>query len=385
MRIKENDNILLEITDLEDYADIISNLSISLIEEEMVSQIDMANLQSQFSKSITELTETVKDIQTSTSLIPSLVNRLEIFEKTVKEELADLKGRVLLNEEAVEKIHSVLNKQIGTEKLSRSKAKISEENLTSLENKVDTMFKSFANNNNNCKEQFKELNAKYDNIYEELQGFKNQLGERNTDIPRELNESSEKVKENYKDAVFNNDVILITDSNGKRIVADKLAKGHSCKRILCYTFNDVKQLIHQVASETPPKKILISVGTNDIEHSGGNATEVFAQAEEVITSLRKNFPSTRIYISSIFPRKKGSGLNPCIDEFNQNLHTMCDITPNLTFMNNPQLTENNLMDEKHLNGKGLFLFLSNIRFHLFGQFSNTGERRGYRGKGHRPR
>ena len=80
-------------------------------------------------------------------------------------------------------------------------------------------------------------------------------------------------------------------------------------------------------------------------------------SEETITALNKHFPSIRIHISSIFPRKEEQLMNG-ISELNDVISKYCDVTHSLTF------TENNQIDSKHLNRKGLFLFLSNIRYHV---------------------
>ena len=138
------------------------------------------------------------------------------------------------------------------------------------------------------------------------------------------------------------------------------------------------QMLNQVAVVKQPKKILINVGTNEFDH-GGNPTEIFTHAEETITHLRKSFPNTKIYVSSIFPRKTGSRHNDRIEEVNTMLETMCVITPKLTYMDNIQIKDFHLADEKHLNNKGLYLFLSNIRYHLFGQLNTSNSTRFNRG------
>ena len=55
------------------------------------------------------------------------------------------------------------------------------------------------------------------------------------------------------------------------------------------------ELLKQVAFVSQPKKILINIGTNDIEFADGISTDVFPHVEETITALKKHF--------SIFPRK----------------------------------------------------------------------------------
>ena len=99
--------------------------------------------------------------------------------------------------------------------------------------------------------------------------------------------------------MFDSDYILLTDSNGKIIMADKLAKGVTCKRLQCYTYGDVMELIKQVAVVSQPKKVLINIGTNDIEFVDGISTDVFPHIEETITALKKHFLSIH---GAIYPQ-----------------------------------------------------------------------------------
>ena len=68
-----------------------------------------------------------------------------------------------------------------------------------------------------------------------------------------------------------------------------------------------------------------------------------------------------------------------ISELNDIISKYSDVTHSLTFMENNQIGVEHLADSK-LSTKALFLFLSNIRYHLFGQIyygNNTRKRYQY--------
>ena len=82
-------------------------------------------------------------------------------------------------------------------------------------------------------------------------------------------------------------------------------------------------------------------------------------------------------ISSIFPREEEKLMNG-ISKLNDTIIKYCNVTHSQTFMENNQIGVEHLADSKHLNRNGLFLFLSNIRYHLFGQiYSGNNTRKRY--------
>ena len=155
---------------------------------------------------------------------------------------------------------------------------------------------------------------------------------------------------------------------------EKNKKSYVVYNIIKNTQEFYQELLNQVAVKSSPKKIVVNIGTNDVEYSEGNTHDVICRFEETISALKKSFPTTRIYISSIFPRKD-THLDKAIEEINVYLEDTCDKTPLLTFISNHLINKSHLADEKHLNSHGLYLFLSNIRFYLFGQLQKTRQKR----------
>ena len=88
---------------------------------------------------------------------------------------------------------------------------------------------------------------------------------------------------------------------------------------------------------------------------------------KILDELKSKFPDARIYVSSIFTRKtKETELNKIIKEVNTTLENHIDITEQVTYIDNQHIVTSHLCDDKHIDTKGLFIFLCNIRFNLFG-------------------
>ena len=333
-------------------------------EDGKITKQDLMNLESIVTASIGELTEAVKKITSAIEKIPEILDRLKKLESSTENDITSIKGNVLINEEEINKIWATINQKDGKEKLVREQIKTINTQIEKLEQKEEntTKFKAFEINRNDLNKRIDEIKRMQDKLQKPKNG---KSSEKNVE-----NENTSRIKETYKDAVFDHDIILLTDSNGKQIIADKLADGVKCKRYLCYTYDDVLELLNQVAVIKHPKKILLNIGTNDVEYADGNTSELVKHIEEIIQRLKKMFPTTRVYFSSIFPRK-GENLSKVIEELNIYLECVCDKTPLLTYMDNNQINKNHLSDEKHLNKHGLYIFLCNIRFYLFGQFQQV--------------
>ena len=84
----------------------------------------------------------------------------------------------------------------------------------------------------------------------------------------------------------------------------------------------------------------------------------------MLIRLRNKFPETKIYISSLLPRKE-SYLNKLIKDFNDFLQGICSTAYNLKFVRNMNIRRDMLVDNKHINDEGFFALLSNIRYKMF--------------------
>jgi hypothetical protein len=171
-----------------------------------------------------------------------------------------------------------------------------------------------------------------------------------------------------KRPVFNHDVIIIGDSNTTNIDMGKLGKNTKRRRFTKYTINDAMNFIDTTEVINAPKKVMLHVGTNDIVTANGDTDVVIAEMKELIRSATTKFPTSRIILSSIFNRKDPNDkLNTSIKSINDSLEHICDATPLLTFLNNGNISHKEMTDGKHVDPRGFHIFVSNIRYILFGE------------------
>ena len=186
------------------------------IQNESITKKDLIQLQSSLSQSITELTESVKKILLSTNEIPNILDRLEKIEQKTSEQLTEINSRLLINEEEIEKIWEVLNKQKGKEKLVNEQIKSANDRLYLVEEKQN---KANSISNEKCELSLKALNKSIEQIQAEqyqLREFHKASMEVNVNkANKEPPFTPERTKQPYENVIFDHDVILLTDSNGK--------------------------------------------------------------------------------------------------------------------------------------------------------------------------
>ena len=170
------------------------------------------------------------------------------------------------------------------------------------------------------------------------------------------------------------DTIIIGDSNTKKLDMASLGRG-TRKRYTCYTIPHITNFLRTATIKKQPKKVLIHVGTNDVEQED-DEEKLKRGFSELIKLLRKEFPSARIIFSSIFVRReKEDPLNDMIQILNHDLEQFCDITPLFTYMDNSDITHRDMADTKHVNPTGLHAFLCNIWKVVFGEQYRPSRRR----------
>lgn len=377
---------------------------------------------------IGELTESVKTIMKDTQQIRAVTDNFETFKKDINERFAKLSADVLINTEAIKTLEDVQKHNNNThqstnEKLSTRIGNIStnvialkddiEKQCTSIDTRfasLDSKFSSDAikksidnsvasvvrrtvfdddaidkrivelvttkmqaisiDDEEITSKVAQKISAKYDptnaSIMDRLQVLESTRNI-NKSTASSTTATTTRKPVSYVDTNVNCDVLLITDSNGKAIKTDQLTRSHKCQRVTCYTLAHVHQLLAEATITSQPKKILLHVGTNDVDNAE-NAADLSLDLSKAFDALKKSFPTTRTYVSSIFVRKrKDAKIKQTIETVNGNTMKMADATPGLTYMNNSCITEEHLYDDKHIDTKGLFRFLCNIRFTLFGE------------------
>ena len=84
-----------------------------------------------------------------------------------------------------------------------------------------------------------------------------------------------------------------------------------------------------------------------------------------ILLIQEKFPLASIYISTIIPRKSGKFINE-IKDINKFLLSLGEQSIKITTMNNSNINNKMLKDEKHLSVKGFKKLLCNLKYVLFG-------------------
>ena len=174
------------------------------------------------------------------------------------------------------------------------------------------------------------------------------------------------------------DVIIIGDSNTKRIDMAKIGRATSRKRFTCYTIPQAVHFINTANVQQQPKKVVLHLGTNDIA-SNSDTEKLRADFDGLIALARSKFPDARIYISSIFCRMdRNDKLNEPIQVTNNHLSDFCDRTAQFSYIDNSNIHHNDMKDPKHVNPSGFHAFICNLRIAVFGEKCNPPRKRGER-------
>ena len=145
----------------------------------------------------------------------------------------------------------------------------------------------------------------------------------------------EKVKEKkiitYDNTVINQENLLVCDSNGKAIDTSRI---HRTEKVICYVLDDVARFLDGVTKEKEPKRIILHVGTNELD-IGVNKASVLDKYTRTINALKSKFNNSKLFVALILPRKgkKGDEINRFIKEFKVDLETLCNKL-NVASMNN---------------------------------------------------
>ena len=147
-----------------------------------------------------------------------------------------------------------------------------------------------------------------------------------------------------------------------------LCPGTTTSYIRCPTTAEAIKILEQ-HTFTNPKTIIIHCGTNDIERIPNKA--VSGNIEELIKTIRKEYPSCRIIISSLLPRS--DHLLSQVQILNRQLERTISKLSNVLLVRHINLFQsiNILIDRKHLNRKGVKLFARNLKGVFFSNKSQT--------------
>ena len=372
------------------------NVDKTITQEETVSN-DMRYLFA----TIGELLEHSKTATTQLQEIPTLINSVNKLREEIKHDVAELSRRMLIVEEDVKKISSAVFTDKG-----KSIAKTNKTRITALEQQN----KSLDQNISSLREELKDLDARYEKsvgensilvaslqhrsedpnnntvaydgwdesriteLETQIRTLQNQLQQQQQQVPTTSASNKQQVPPRsqqkrtkppptYKDHTVKKDGLLLMDSNGKPISAGRINHPGGVQRHTCYTLQDVATFLLEAKIEKHPSKLYLQVGTNDLTQHG-DVQRLLHDLGETIRSLKEKFPSCRIYISHLLPRK--DELNTLVREFNKSLEQVCDSFSGLRIVSHLDLNRSDLFDNLHLHEDGFYKFLWNIKRDVFG-------------------
>ena len=141
------------------------------------------------------------------------------------------------------------------------------------------------------------------------------------------------------------------------------------------TSEGVLNRLNQI-TQSKPQKIFIMIGINDLLNNI-DSTKILDNYQKIITNIRYNSPTTKIYIESILPmnfeldKAKRQITNKDISNFNNNLKNLADnsnifyIDLYSKFLNSSeQLNDQYTFDGIHLNGQGYLIWKNEISKYL---------------------
>ena len=148
----------------------------------------------------------------------------------------------------------------------------------------------------------------------------------------------------------------------------------SAEKIWAPTIEVATNIIEDATFEIEPSLVLIHTVTNDAERF--SPAEVYDRMKYLIELTRARLPNTMVWLSGCMPRRD---LQENIDEINSWLEQLArelgaGFINHASNMNTDMLIDE---DKKHVNKKGFFTMLANIRFAMFNILPKVRYRKSY--------
>ena len=163
-------------------------------------------------------------------------------------------------------------------------------------------------------------------------------------------------------AVPKPDVLFFHDSLGKRI-NDTILKNEKLvtEKSLTYKLEDIQQEINKRPT-IPHRAVVIHCGTNNLNVDGQTPDTIVQRMEELVHSIQRKSPNTRILISSIVRRKDNARKQRELQYINAAVELRCTELNNVSVVHNDNIDEGCLgTDLIHLGKKGTSRLAVNIK------------------------
>ena len=126
--------------------------------------------------------------------------------------------------------------------------------------------------------------------------------------------------------------------------------------MFCPTLSSVTKTLTESFLGRPSHPI-IHVGTNDIERS--SLDSCLTQFETMVEIASQKYPSSKVLISSLLKRRDATDQRR--SDLNSKLGTVCAPYPNVHLVNNENIPEDYLHDNKHLKRRKIGALVTNLK------------------------
>ena len=210
-----------------------------------------------------------------------------------------------------------------------------------------------------------EIEKRISNLEDEIHQNSWKLSKKNrkNDKKETLNKPVDKID-------INEEYLILGDSNTKHLDIKRLNKFGLTKKIFCPHFESIIELCGKLKVITEPNKILLHCGTNDLDKYDNDPLKIVNKIEDTIKVIRQKFPSSTIVLSTLIPRKDEK-FDDSIENINGYIKSLLTKFINIQIMNNNKIYKQQLSDNKHLNKRGFLIFLSNLKFVLYGEMPHV--------------
>ena len=343
----------------------------------VVTKADLVNLQHELNKSMDsfyqKMTEEIAVVLSKLVDLPKVfekVKQLEIENEENKRQITTINGNLLILEDEFKKQQILTNtnntkRNEATAKLLRS-TKLLENNLKISNDAIDRRFKELEERVNK-KETIKVVSEIPDTLRNSLRTLEERVKdmEQTTKNIRDVPDGNKR-NQSTKNVVqqIDCDVLILGDSNTGKINPNLMNNHSKTMKIFCPTFTDIDKCLKNSSFTRIPSKIILHCGCNDIDQFKMDPIKIVNTIEETLRNIKDQFPDIHIFVSTLFPRQDNTiECIEIINDFIRSLHNK----PSITVINNSNIRKDMLQDNKHVNNSGLYTFLANIKFAVFGE------------------
>ena len=357
--------------------------------KETLTKEDLTKFQASINESFVKFEEGIKieimEMRKSIPILTDLIKKIEVLEENAeknKVSLSNVHAELLVKEEEMKKYKMKLEKQDND-----YKKKFEKMNNNIVENKKNTDAK-IENYHVEYEKEIDKINRKINHLDNFIKNIPKvsviesttedvirrieNLEEKSLQKNNNFNTDNIKVQTNHQERnniIADTDNLILGDSNTKHINTKILDKDSTTRQHTCYTFKEVIDYFKKVIIKIQPKNILIHCGCNDIDNYEEDALKIIGDIEEVIKIAREKFPESRIILSTLLPRKERK-LDTVIAQLNDFIIQLPKRYLNISIMNNSMISKYELEDKKHLNRRGFYVFITNLKFTMFGILPN---------------